>query len=79
MNSNLANEYAERSRIEQGICECDLSILRINEDRLRLAIGLAECKSFHQLLARRRCTLRTRYRNSTPWRNGAFRRLSTSR
>jgi hypothetical protein len=77
MSSSLANGYAERSRIEQKIRECDLSLLKINEARLRLAPGIAECNLFRQLLARREYALGTRYRNSARWYDGGVRRLGS--
>jgi hypothetical protein len=79
MSSSLANGYAERSRIEQEIRQCDLSLLKINGERLRLAAGLAECNLFRQLLARRQHALGTRYRNSARWYDGGVRRSGASR
>ena len=79
MSSYLTNGYAERSRIEHAILQCDLSVLKINEGRFRLVIGLAECNSFRQLLALRQYTLQTRYRSSIPRHKRSARRLIANR
>jgi hypothetical protein len=63
MSSHLANGYAERSRIEHDLSECDLLISKIEDERLRLASGIAECNSLRRLLAGRQLTLGARYRN----------------
>jgi hypothetical protein len=64
MSSHLANGYAERSRIEHDISECDLLISKIRDERLRLASGIVECNSLRRLLASRQYAPGTRYRNS---------------
>jgi hypothetical protein len=53
MNSYRSTGNAERSRIEQGIREFERSLLKINQDRTRLAIQLAQCSLFRRLLASR--------------------------
>jgi hypothetical protein len=51
---------AARSQIEREIRDHDLSLSRINEDRLRLAVQLAKNKLTGQSLASRRHRLRSR-------------------
>ncbi len=79
MSSHLANGYAERSRIEHDISECDLLISKIKDERLLLASGIAECNSLRRELAGRQYTLRTSYRNSMHWHNAGVRRSVASR
>ena len=67
MNLHSATNHAERSRIEQGIRKNVLALSKINEDRLRLALGLAEFKLLGRLLATRLVTDRSRSGNPTQW------------
>jgi hypothetical protein len=65
MNSHLANGYAERARIEHGIREHEISLSRIDEERIQLAVRLAECKLIRRLLVTRQHTPRSGSRNLT--------------
>jgi hypothetical protein len=59
MSIFLSSEVA-RSQIEREILDHDLSLSKINEDRLRLAVQLAKCKLTGQSLAARRQRPRSR-------------------
>jgi hypothetical protein len=63
--SHLAEGCAERSRIEDGIREHEFSLLRIDEERIQLAVGLAECNLIRRLLVSRQHTPRAKLRNLT--------------
>jgi len=56
MNSNLSysDQFVVCSRIEQEIREHDLSLLRIDEGRLKLAMRLTEFNDLRRLIARRK-------------------------
>ena len=73
MNLHSVTNRTERSRIEQGIRENALALSKINEDRLRLALGLAEFKLPGRLLATRSLTDRSRSGNPTQWDDGSLR------
>jgi hypothetical protein len=60
MISILFSKDAARSQIERKILDHDLSLSKINEDRLRLAVQLAKCKLTGQSLASRRHRPRSR-------------------
>jgi hypothetical protein len=51
MNLNSVDKQVERSRIKQAIRECDLSLIKIDEDRLQLFALRAKCSFVRRLLA----------------------------
>jgi hypothetical protein len=61
----LADGCAERSRIEDGIREYEFSLLRIDEERIHLAVGLAEYHLIRRLLVSRQHTPRAKSRYLT--------------
>jgi hypothetical protein len=62
----------KRSRIEQGIRKIDVSLFKINEDRLRPASELAGFKLLRRLMASRSHADRSRSGNRIRWENGGF-------
>jgi len=71
MRLHLSDGCAERSRIEDGIREYEFSLLRIDEERIQLAVGLAECNLIRRLLVVRQHTPRAKSRNLTRSRSRA--------
>ena len=53
MSSHFVAGYAERSQIEQSLREHDLSLRKINKDRLRFLVQISNCKLIGRLLASR--------------------------
>ena len=53
MSSHFVAGYAERSQIERSLRELDLSLYKINKDRLRLAVQSSKCRLIASLLASR--------------------------
>lgn len=54
MNLSLSGRQAMRLGIEQEIRDLDLSLSKVDADRLRFTVQLAECKLMSSLLASRR-------------------------
>ena len=76
MPTPLSNLNTERSRIEDKIRECELLLLRIDEERSRCAIQVAERKLMEQLLVSRQPNPRARSHNLTRWTDKSARRRS---
>jgi hypothetical protein len=79
MDSRLAMGHAERSRIELAIREFDLSLSKISQLRLRLAVQLADCALFRQTLVRRKNIPPAGSSNRNRSRNGHDNRRIASR
>jgi hypothetical protein len=59
MSSHLDNGFTERSNIEREISGCNFSLKRISEERVYLAVRLAERDLIRRLLVTRRSVGRT--------------------
>jgi hypothetical protein len=79
MSSRLAMGHAERLRIELAIREFDLSLSKISQIRLRLAVQRAECAMFRQTLVRRKNIPPAGWSDRTGSRNGHDDRRIASR
>ena len=79
MNLNLVNEQVERARIKHAIREHDLSLIKIDEDRLQLFVLLAKCSFMRRLLASGQHTPQARSHNRARSRNGGVRQRRASR
>lgn len=73
MNLHSATNHTERSQIEQGIRQNVWALSKINEDRIRLALGLAEFKLLGRLLATKSLADRSRSGNPAQWDDGSLR------
>jgi len=56
----LADDYAERSRLEHGIRAYEFLLQQIDEDRIQFEVQLAECSLIRRLLIARQHAPRTR-------------------
>ncbi len=63
MGPHLGNGYTERSRIEDGIREHEMSLRRIHEECTRLAVQLAGRNLIRGLLVSRRHSAQARSPN----------------
>lgn len=79
MNLNLVNKRVERSRIKQAIRECDLSLIKIDEDRLQLFVLRAKCSFMRRLLASGQHTPQARSYNRARSHNRGVRQRKASR
>lgn len=79
MGSRLATLHAERSRIELAIRELNLSLSKIGQIRIRLAVQRAEYASFRQILVHRKNVALAGSSNRRCLRNGSDNRRIASR